>query len=219
MYYWNFPEESKQPSSSDEGTYRLNDTPVSRDWWLSIQVSRLIRFWAALLMGALGWLVFWSGLPSRIGMIFAWILGIFSAILSMLQYLPQIYRTYQSKVLQKKSLFEFFNCLGFWCNKYWGNVHANARFFHLLLHVSRQSWGQCFHLVNLLDWWLLTRDSVNDLFVLPVLATAPWIHFNRPTRVKMSMKIKKKLVNNTTSYFASLHLVVKHLNPSATYSP
>jgi hypothetical protein len=98
LYYWNYPEESKAPSETHPATYFIDGAPVSHDWWLSIQVSRLIRFWAALLTSLLGLLVFLSGLPSGVGNIFAWVLGIFSATLAMLQFIPQIYRTYQSKV-------------------------------------------------------------------------------------------------------------------------
>lgn len=101
LYYWNFPDESKVPNwdGLDSAQYTINDVPVSREWWLSVQVARVIRFWAGFMMLSLGWLVFWHGLPSSAGTGFAWFLGIVSAGLSMLQYLPQIYRTYQNRVI------------------------------------------------------------------------------------------------------------------------
>lgn len=103
LYFWNYPEEAKVSPNHSDGNYLVNGQVVSKNWWLSVQVARALRMWAALLIALVGAIAMGWGLPSGVGFAFAWFLGIVSACLSVMQFLPQIHQTYHSQVSSDKS--------------------------------------------------------------------------------------------------------------------
>lgn len=88
LYFKMYPENLK---------FTQNDT-LSRNWALSLKIKRIVKVYSFfLLLLMLSWAIF-LGFPQPIATAFAWILGVFSMLLSLLQFLPQIYQTIIHKV-------------------------------------------------------------------------------------------------------------------------
>ena len=80
---------SPNPSSSTE---------LSDHWRLSLRIKSILKVYSFLLICLVFGLGLVRGFPSGMTTAIAWILGIFSMILSILQFIPQIHQTFKHKV-------------------------------------------------------------------------------------------------------------------------
>lgn len=92
LYYQYYPERLKYNNDESDS--------ISHDWRLSLRIRSSLKIYSTILAILIVLIAMIIGLPSGIGKVSAWVLGIFSMILSIFQFLPQIYQTYKHKVLE-----------------------------------------------------------------------------------------------------------------------
>lgn len=80
-----------------EGLKFLAGQPT-QNWALSLRIKRILKFYSFLLLLLIFTLAVMAEFPSPVPTAIAWILGIFSMVLSVLQFIPQIHQTLKHKV-------------------------------------------------------------------------------------------------------------------------
>ena len=124
--------------------FTQNDT-LSRNWALSLKIKRIVKVYSfCLLLLMLSWAIF-LGFPQPIATAFAWILGIFSMLLSLLQFLPQIYQTIIHKVRISTMIMTILLCccvivLLCCCLYYSHTLHSISLFLSLSLSFFIANW-------------------------------------------------------------------------------
>ena len=73
-------------------------TDLSEHWRLSLKIKSVLKVYSSLLICLVFSLGLMKGFPSGVTTAIAWILGIFSMILSVFQFVPQIHQTFKHKV-------------------------------------------------------------------------------------------------------------------------
>ena len=87
LYFKMYPEELKHAAGHP-----------TENWALSLRIKGILKFYSFLLLLLIFALAVVSEFPSPFSTAIAWILGIFSMILSVLQFIPQIHQTLKHKV-------------------------------------------------------------------------------------------------------------------------
>ena len=70
----------------------------SSNWSLSLRIKKILKFYSFILISLIFTLAILRGFPSQFTTAIAWILGMFSMILSIFQFIPQIHQTLNHKV-------------------------------------------------------------------------------------------------------------------------
>ena len=92
LYFKMYPERLKySPNAS-------TPTDLSEHWRLSLKIKSVLKVYSSLLICLVFSLGLMKGFPSGVTTAIAWILGIFSMILSVFQFVPQIHQTFKHKV-------------------------------------------------------------------------------------------------------------------------
>lgn len=89
LYFKMYPESLK---------YEDHPSALTENWSFSLKIKRAVRVYSIVMTLLVLLLAFIKGFPSPLGNAIAWILGIFSMILSIFQFIPQIHQTFQHKV-------------------------------------------------------------------------------------------------------------------------
>lgn len=100
-----YPESSKYSTTIIEADGENDNLAIySANWALSLMIKRVIKAYSFCLMLLMMILAGSTGFPSPVSTMIAWALGIFSMILSALQFIPQIHQTFQSQQIGALSL-------------------------------------------------------------------------------------------------------------------
>lgn len=105
LYFKMYPEGLKYQypiNNSTTSTNSIIPIPLSSNWSLSLKIKRIVSIYSTFLLMLISILTIGWGFPSRGTNVVAWILGIFSMILSVFQFIPQIHQTFKHKVRQVK---------------------------------------------------------------------------------------------------------------------
>ena len=87
LYFKMYPEGSKYVAGQP-----------TENWMLSLRIKRILKIYSFLLLLLIFTLAVMLEFPSPVSTTIAWILGIFSMVLSILQFIPQIHQTLKHKV-------------------------------------------------------------------------------------------------------------------------
>lgn len=71
---------------------------ITENWSFSLKIKQILKIYSFLLLLLIFSMAIILGFPSPASNAIAWILGIFSMILSVLQFIPQIHQTFKHKV-------------------------------------------------------------------------------------------------------------------------
>jgi hypothetical protein len=85
-----YPERLKYQQSSDN--------LLTESWSFSLKIKQILKIYSFLLLLMIFSMAMIAGFPSPVSNAIAWILGIFSMILSVFQFIPQIHQTFKHKV-------------------------------------------------------------------------------------------------------------------------
>lgn len=98
MYPENLKHVHQSLSTETSSTATINQQ-FSNNWSLSLRIKNILKFYSFLLISLIFTLAILRGFPSQFTSAIAWILGIFSMILSIFQFIPQIHQTLNHKVI------------------------------------------------------------------------------------------------------------------------
>lgn len=141
----------------------------TENWSFSLKIKQILKIYSFFLSIFIFVVSVMWGFPTPMTTAVAWVLGIFSMILSIFQFIPQIHQTLKHKVKISDVLNNNNNFIGNRRPEYSNNVDANTRLFHLLLHFGYESRNKRFYLVDIFGNWLFTRNFTCDLFILSIL--------------------------------------------------
>ncbi len=85
-------------SSTDTSSTATINQQFSNNWSLSLRIKKILKFYSFLLLSLIFSLAILRGFPSQFTTAIAWVLGIFSMVLSIFQFIPQIHQTLNHKV-------------------------------------------------------------------------------------------------------------------------
>lgn len=91
LYFKMYPERLKYEPSAPNS--------LTENWSFSLKIKQILKIYTFFLLLLIFSLAMVLGLPSSISTAIAWILGIFSMILSVSQFIPQIHQTLKHKVI------------------------------------------------------------------------------------------------------------------------
>lgn len=92
LYFKMYPDHLKYSSNP------ATPIQISDHWRLSLQIKSIVKIYSFILICLIFTLGLVKGFPSGITTAIAWVLGILSMILSVLQFIPQIHQTFKHKV-------------------------------------------------------------------------------------------------------------------------
>ena len=71
---------------------------LTENWSFSLKIKQILKAYSFLLLLLIFSMAMILGFPSPVSNAIAWILGLFSMVLSVFQFIPQIHQTFKHKV-------------------------------------------------------------------------------------------------------------------------